>query len=257
MKTALKKYFLAGLFLLSCLAASAQGKMYTRKARLEDFPTRTVKVVIGGTSFLEMALKEEISTRWRISPYEFCTPDEYEVLKTDNNYYFINLGESEGIAFIVLSKGGKKDEQDNLRKPFEVIRVPIASIADPSGRELMFMGAFIDILQAFVEDAMVSDHTAYAGLQWYNGRKLSGKRVYVNTDKVDELYLAEEPDALLGITISPTAISFGSNCYKMLISADTHELYFYRKMKYKGTRDALFTQKEINHFDTRNGIIAR
>lgn len=257
MKIALGKYFLAGALLLCSIASFAQGQMYTRKARLEDFPTRTTKVVIDGTSFLEMSFREEITTRWRISPYEFCTHEEYEAMKTDNGYYFINLGAEEGIMFLIMSKGGRPDETDNLRKPFEVVRIPIASIGDPTGRELMFMGVFIDMLQAFIEDAMVSDQAAYSGLSWYNSRKLDGKRIYLDPDTVDDLYMSGEPNALLGITIAPTEISFGSFCYKILVSADTHELYFFKKRKYRGSRDSMFTESEIKQFDRRNGIIAR
>ena len=41
----------------------AQGKLYTRKARLEDFPARTVKVVTSGSSILESTFREEITSR--------------------------------------------------------------------------------------------------------------------------------------------------------------------------------------------------
>lgn len=253
------------IFLLSVLAvlalglsAAAQGKLYTRKARLEDFPTRTTKVVIGGSSFLDLAFREEITTRWRISPYELCTPEEYAALKSDNSLYFLNIVSDEGVAFLLLTKGGREDETDNLKKPFEVIRVPIASIDDPSGKELMFMGAFVDILQAFVEDAMVSDKAAYSGLKWYNSRRFSGKQIYLNDpDLVDEKYLSGERDALVGVCIAPTVISFGSRCYKMLISADTHELYYFSSKKYGGSLDREFSESEIKKFNKRNGVSTR
>ena len=58
-------------------------------------------------------------------------------------------------------KGGKPDETDQLKKPFEVLRMPIASVDDPTGRELVFMGAFLDIIQRFTEEAMTSDRVAY------------------------------------------------------------------------------------------------
>ncbi len=252
---------LAALFLLLCAAcpdSSAQGRLYTRKARLEDFPTRTTKVVIGGSSFLGFTFREEITTRWRISPYEFCSPEEYEALKSDNAYYFLEIASDKGVAFLILSKGGREDDEDNLRKPFEVVRIPIASVGDPSGKELMFMGAFIDIMQAFVEDAMVSDQAAYSGLKWYNSRKFKGKSIYVNdADAVDSLYLAGGKDALLGVTVAPTVISSGSRCYKMLISADSHELYYYSGRKYRGSKDTEFTEKEIRQFNKRNEVIAQ
>lgn len=256
MKRCLKILLLSAVLVLAFgLSAAAQGKLYTRKAKLEDFPTRTVKVVVGGSSFLDLSFREEITTRWRISPYEFCTPEEFESMQADNSLYFLRIVSDEGVAFLLLTKGGKEDEKDNLKKPFEVVRIPIASIDDPSGKELMFMGAFVDILQAFVEDAMVSDKAAYSGLKWYNSRKFSGKKIYLNDpDMVDEKYLSGERETLVGICIAPTVISFGSKCYKMLISADTHELYYFHAGKYRGSRDREFTEGEIKKFNKRNGV---
>ena len=60
------------LILVSALPASGQGKIYTRKMRLADFPTKTTKIVLEGNSFLELTLREEIAVHWRISPFDFC-----------------------------------------------------------------------------------------------------------------------------------------------------------------------------------------
>ena len=207
MKALLQRFFLFLVLSAACLPAPAQ-QMYTRKARLEDFPTRTLKVVAGGNSFLELSLKEEISSRWRVSPFEFCTVGEYESLKEDNGYYFLHLGTEEGI-------------------------------------------------QAFAEEAMISDRTAYTGLKSYNQRTLSGRTVHVDPDRADAAFHEGTPGAVAGIVIAPTNISFDSFCYKMLIAADTHELLYFRKAKYKGSKDAAFTKSEIRQFSQRNGIIAQ
>lgn len=257
MKNTAKHIFILLAFLLCAIDAFSQGKVYTRKARLEDFPIRTTKVVIDGNSFLGIALREEIALRWRISPYEHCTPAEYDKLKTDNNFYFINLVEEDGIAFLTLSKGGKEEDDNQFKRPFEVVRVPFASVGDPSGRELIFMGAFVDILQIFVEDAMLADQVAYSGLKHYNSSNLSFKTVYLDPEKADEQYLNNTPGTLVGICIAPTEISKRSYCYKMLITADSHELYYYKKAKYRGSKDASFTESEIKHFINRDGIIAQ
>ena len=102
---------------------------------------------------------------------------------------------------------------------------------------------------------MISDQAAYSGLSWYNSRKLTGMRVHVNSEDVDTIFQEGTPGAVVGIVIAPTAISFRSYCYKMLISAETHELYYYGRTKYKGSKDALFSKAEIRQFERRNGII--
>ena len=242
---------------MTTLTAYGQGKIYTRKMRLADFPTKTTKVVLEGNSFLELTLREEIAVHWRISPFEFCDQDEYERLRHSSDYYFLTLLQEEGLAYLTLAKGGKEGEKDQLKQAFEVIRMPMASVDDPTGRELVFMGAFLDIIQHFVEQAMLSDKTAYGGLAASNDVRLKGRTVYLDPDAADEAYLEEKADALLAITIAPVQVSFSTFCYKMLISADTHELFFFDRRKYKGPADGHFTDADARRFTRRGATVIR
>ena len=257
MKSRLLHLFLAFILLTTTLTAYGQGKIYTRKMRLADFPTKTTKVVLEGNSFLELTLREEIAVHWRISPFEFCDQDEYERLRHSSDYYFLTLLQQEGLAYLTLAKGGKEGEKDQLKQAFEVIRMPMASVDDPTGRELVFMGAFLDIIQHFVEQAMLSDKTAYGGLAASNDVRLKGRTVYLDPDAADEAYLEEKADALLAITIAPVQVSFSTFCYKMLISADTHELFFFDRRKYKGPADGHFTDADARRFTRRGATVIR
>lgn len=257
MKRRLTHLFLSLLLLAATLPVCGQGKIYTRKMRLADFPTKTTKIVLAGHSFLELTLREEISAHWRISPFEFCTQEEYARLIHSSDYYFLTLLQEEGIAYLTLSKGGKEGEKDQLKQAFEVVRMPMASVDDPTGRELVFMGAFLDIIQHFVEQAILSDKVAYGGLEASNGLRLKGKTVYLDPDAADEAYLEEKADALLGITIAPVQVSFNTFCYKMLISADTHELFYYERSRYKGPADGRFTDAEARRFSRRGATVVR
>ena len=131
MKSRLAHLFVAILILVSALPAFGQGKIYTRKLRLADFPTNTTKVVLEGNSFLELTLREEIAVHWRISPFEFCDQEEYARLRSSSDYYFLTLIQEEGLAYLTLAKGGREGEKDQLKQAFEVIRMPMASIDDP------------------------------------------------------------------------------------------------------------------------------
>lgn len=256
-KKVLKTYLLCLLLTAGSLICAAQGKIYTRKVLLSDFTSTTLKVVADPTSLISSVMQTELASCWRISPYEFCTPKDYDKLQGDNGYYFLNLVEDEGVCFIRLSKGGWENDPNTLKRPFEVIRVPVASATDPNGRELLFMDAFLDIIQDFVEQAMQSDRVAYAGLETCNGKRLTGKRVYVNSELVEEHYSEGTPDALVGISIVPSTLGLKSRCYKMLIDAQTHELFYYSDKKYKDSSEEEFSKAEIKSFDRRNGIIPR
>lgn len=258
MRKLLRNSFIVCLLSLLTTLCGAQ-ELYTRKAKMADFPVRTTKIVLqGSNSFLELVLKEELTARWRISPYEFCNPEDYSKLRSDNSYYFLYLAEQNGVALLVLEKGGKADDEDNLKRPFELIRIPISAAGRmSSGRELMFMGAFVDILQAFVEDAMISDQVAYSGLDYYNRRDLRGKTIYLDPDMADELYLEEKEGNVLGFSVSAAEAGKGKDCYKMLISADTHELLFFKKCNYRDQSDAEFSEAEARQFERRHGKVIR
>lgn len=245
------------LLLSVALPAAGQGKMYTRKMRLADFPTKTTKVVLEGNSFLELALREEIAVHWRVCPYEFCDAREYEQLRSSSAYYFLTLAQEEGIAYLILQKGGQSRDPDQLKRPFEVVRMPIASVDDPTGRELVFMGAFLNIIQRFAEEAMTSDKVAYGGLESANSIRLRGRTAYLDPDAADEAFLRGEPGALSAVTIAPLEVDFKTVCYKMLISADTHELFFFERCRYKEPADARFTGADERRFRTRGATVVR
>lgn len=248
MKSGLRHLFLTAVLLLAALSAAGQGKVYTRKHRLGDFPARTTKVVLAGNSFLELTLREAVAVHWRISPYEFCLPEEYAALQASNELYFLIPARDQGLDWLILTKGGRPDEKESLRKPFEVVRLPIASAGDPSGRELVLMGAFLDIIQTFVEQAMLSDRTAYGGLSAIDGARLKGKTVLLDPDKADAAVLAREPDALAAVVVAPADATEGTFCYKMLISTGTHELFLFEKSRYRTPDDARFTDSDLRRF---------
>lgn len=257
MKRRLTHLFLALLLLATALPLCGQGKFYTRKMRLADFPTKTTQIVLAGHSFLELTLREEITAHWRISPFEFCDPEEYRQLRSSSSYYFLSLAQEAGLAYLILEKGGRQDDDDQLKKPFEVVRMPIASVDNPTGRELVFMGAFIDIIQRFTEEAMTSDKVAYGGLDSANRLRLRGRTVYFDPDQADEAYLRGEPGALLTITIAPEETGPRAVCYKMLIAADTHELLSFERIRYNDPADGRFTEAEARRFERRGATVIR
>ena len=91
--------------------AGAQAQINTKKVKIGDFTQKTTKVVLNGNPFMDGALKEEVSARWRVSPFEFCTLEEFDKIKTSEDYYFLPMvkgpfrKEAEpGIQFITLVK---------------------------------------------------------------------------------------------------------------------------------------------------------
>lgn len=110
MKMGKIKYLLAALtILLFCEDLSAQFKVYTRKTRLADFPAKTTMIVLSGDEILDIALRSEIKSRWRISPYDFCDASQMETVKNNPSFYILYLSEDKsGIIFLNLENAGTK-----------------------------------------------------------------------------------------------------------------------------------------------------
>ena len=112
--------------------------------------------MLTGNDFYDLALRDEIAAGWTLSPYEFCTLEEFNSLKYNDEYYFLITADGKfkkenepGLTFLTLIKGGK-GASEGINKMLEVVSLPIASAENPSGREFVFMPAII-ILQKTIQ----------------------------------------------------------------------------------------------------------
>lgn len=239
---------LLAILLLPVSASAENGKFYTRRVLLEDFTAKVTKIVLSGDVMVDATLREEAKLRWNLSPYEFCTVREYDELKENINYYFIHFVQSDGVVFLSLDKGGKKEDPDIKKQSLEVVAIPISDAGSPIMENLVYMPAFLSIIQDFVEGAMSSDGKAYSGLAYYNSKDLFGKKVCLDSDKAAEYFLAGKQGMLAGILVKPSS-GAGSYCYRMLISCDTQELFYFRKSKISAGNEAGWTKAEMKRFD--------
>lgn len=241
-----------------------QAQINTKKAKIGDFTQKITKVVLTGNGLTDSSLKEEISARWRISPYEFCTVEEFENLKGNNEYYFLLCVSGQfkkdlepSMQFLTLVKGGEGADK-GLGGLLEVISIPIASAKNPSGREIIFMPAFLDIIQEYTLLSMEKDFNAYIGLANATSKitNTSHLNIVFSEDDINEaipqheidmffeseltLMGEDETDALMHENAENTLVSYvvapadariGSFCYKMLIDTHNHTLYYFKKHK--------------------------
>ena len=260
----MKKFLILLVAIILPLTAFAQAQITTKKIKISDFTQKTTKVVLTGNALFDAVLKEEIAARWRISPYEFCTLQEFNELKNQDSHYFListkgqfKTEDEPGLQFITLVKGGA-DAENGLDQMLEIVSLPIASAEDPSGREFAFMPAFLDIIQNHALMSIESDIVGYAGLTNHtdNIKDCAGMRiVFADTDMSSQitkdveneyfdkdLHVIDEDDAdkfianvvpntLVSLVIAPTAAPNGSYCYKMIIDSETHKLFYFRRHK--------------------------
>lgn len=259
--------------------AWGQAQINTKKVKIGDFTQKTTKVVLSGNEFMDSVLKDEVTARWRISPYEFCTLEEFNGMKSSDEYYFLIItngqfkkDQSPTLQFLTLVKGGKGSEK-GIDGMLEVVSMPIAAAQFPSGREIVFLPAFIDIMQGYTIDSMEKDSKAYGGLGNYStGISNSGSRRIIfsaedlavspefiekaesefgdkfeiaEEEDIDKLMLENAENAIVSYVVAPFEPKNGAYCYKMLINAQTHQLYYYKRHRISDKAGAGFLEADL------------
>lgn len=277
MKRYLTLLLSGGLCCLLSIPAFCQWQITTRRERLRDFTAKTTKVVLSGNDMLDEALRESVTSHWDLSPYEFCTFREFENLKKNPNYYFLLVVKEKlhretvpGISVLTLLKGGP-EASGGLDKMLEVVAFPFCSAEFPSGREFVLLPAFLDIVQRHTAHQIDTELKAYSGLGNFNKnfRQLKGKTIHFaesdlapqanrkvresmdegiffeSDGQVDSLFTEGTHEAVVSYVVAPSEPVAGSQCYKMLIGSDTHELYYFKKHRISARKGAGFLSGDL------------
>lgn len=275
----MKKAFAVIISILIPVFTWGQAQINTKKVKLSDFTQKVTKVVMSGNEFMDSVLKDEVTLRWRISPYEFCSLNEFNSLKTSEDYYFLLLTNgqfkkdlSPTMQFITLVKGGEGAAK-SIDDMLEVVSIPIASAQFPSGREIVFLPAFIDIIQEYTLDSMEKDSNAYGGLRNYTSNitrsddlrivfsrsdiavpleefesdaiELGKKMTITDEEEADMLLMENAENTLVSFVVAPFEPKPGAFCYKMLIDTQTHQLFYYKRHRITNNSGAGFLTEDL------------
>lgn len=265
---------IAGLLLTT--DALGQAQITTRREKLKDFTSKTTKVVLTGDEFLDEAVKESVAATWTVSPYEFCSNEEFQNLKGNADFYFLIVvkgqfrRESEpGIDMLTLVKGGEGADK-SINDMFEVVSFPLRSTEDPSGREFVLLPAFLKIIQEHTTSLTDTEMKAYSNIGAKDSKRLRIKRIFFwaedfapqvdeqtkrsldedilikeDEDEVDEIFSEGTFNTVVSYVVAPSEPVNGSICYKMLIGSDNHELYYFKKHKITAKSGKGFLSSDI------------
>lgn len=260
----MKKFTVIALALIMPILAAAQAQIDTKKVKIGDFTQKVTKVVLTGNQFYDACLESEVSSKWHVSPYEFCSLAEFEKMKSDDSYYFLVTTKGQfkkeaepGLTFLTLVKGGKNSEK-GIDEMLEIVAFPYASAEEPSGREVSFLPAVLDIIQNYALDSMEKDINAYTGLPNYTmnitksgdmklvfaesdlstevtddvkNQLFDEKVLVLDADDAEDYLTKNNENTLVSYVVAPTSAKVGSYCYKMLLDPRANKLYYFRKHK--------------------------
>lgn len=242
------------------------------------FGAKITKVVIPSNTLPDMVLRDAVNKGWRISPFEFCTVEEYERLKGDTSYFFLMRVDGRykkdlepKIEYLTLLQGGPEVKRGTYNNK-NIITLPIQEAEDVSGANLHLLPIYIDVIQNHIYKIQKDVTLAFKGNSFYADRvtevkdkKLlvaaeflsftpaeteiqdlfKGKAQLVSQEDVEDAVMANKENTVVTILIKPRGNSRGSYCYKMLIGTDSHELLFFRRHKISLLLPAGFTKEDI------------
>ena len=277
----MKRLFSLACALLAAVSLLAQGRVSTRKYILNDFTDKVTQVVLTGNEVLDSELRQSVVDAWTSSPFEFCTPERFESLKTQDRYYFLLTAESRfkgeenpGITFLTLVKGGA-EATEGVGAMTEVISLPFTSAHGGSGRELVYLSTLVQTVQSFTLAAMESEKVAYGMEAWVNKNfEKNGKMKQIflaredlsasvqekdleryldqdfhitdTSEEADQAYLDGTYNTLVGYVVAPLIPENGASyCYKLLFEAHTRELYYIQKHKITQKSGIGFTADDL------------
>lgn len=278
------------LSVLVTVAAAGQARITTKKYRLSDFSDKVTKIVLSGNAMMDGALKQDIPDCWKASPFEFCTAAEFDRLKKSDKYYFLltangksGKGEGPGLTFLTLVKGGpaadgsKKAAVEGLEDMMEVVSIPCGT-GGAFGRELVFLPALLDIVQQFTLQAMANEISGYSGLGQFNANYRKDGRIkricfslgdfapsvdavrmgrldedilLVPEEEADEVFLKGTFNTLVSFVVAPENPVPGDLCYKMLIDAETHRLYYFKSHRISARKGRGFLPRDLKILSRR------
>lgn len=277
----MKKLLIILAAVLIPIMSGAQAQINTKKVKISDFTQKITKVVLTGNDFYDLSLQDEVKARWRVSPYEFCTWEEFMNERNSSDYYFLITTSSQfknesepGLDLLSLLKGGTGATINSM---MEVMYIPLASSEDPSGREYVFLPVLLDIIQAHTLKSMEKDLHGYVGLSGYSTNmersnnmeiifseddlnsaidtefmdlNFDSDIVVTDEDSADVHIFENTPNKLVSYVVAPSDARPGSYCYKMLINAETYEIYYYSRHKISRKFGAGFLPEDIKRINS-------
>lgn len=289
----MKKILATVLSLIACMSASAQSnpgidmeikqfeekKVDSGREYYGDIPARITKVVVSGdNSMTDLLFRNAVEENWNISPFEFCSMEEFDRIKTDTSYYFLmridkmhRMTSDPVMEFVCFLKGNGKADKSLSSMP-ELIALPLFPEDDGNDRVFTYLPAYMNIIQNYIQkivDGRIyplghgnihlgslnksrknrilfnsSDLAYKAPMQTFE-RLFRGRAETVTQEEIDRAMKDAAAGTLVSLTVAPPSEGKGSWCYKMLISADTYELYYFKRHRITPKKGPGFLKSDL------------
>ena len=285
-----KLIFTLFVVLPGLLLAQNLRRVVPTSENITNFFANTTMVVIPENDFLlEATFRKAVEESWTITPYKFITYKEFETMRGDAEQAFLMIfsgiyakdkAQNEYI-YMGLLMGCKEGTLNGMP---EFIMLPVGGTVNESENQYDMFGIFADVVQHHMRNLKANPASARRTLSvLYGGgtniKSLKGKTLLISEENFAEPTTQEDMDKLfsqqlqlasydeiadvieeraantvIGYVVYPDSQqSKGSYCYKMLLSADSGELIYYREQRVGGLlgyskRNSGFLKGEVQSF---------
>lgn len=281
----MKRSLLTILALSICLLSSAQAKVQTKQYILSDFQEKTMKVVLTEDEMLDAALRESMQQTWHFSPYEFCSPQEFEQVKALEDYYFLTLTDTKfgsepqaGIRSFVVFKG-KEGAKEGLDGLYKVVGIPFCGAAEISPAQISVLPVYICVLQDEIQKITKRAINLGNGVQvapdLFKGKwdktilvqkedlsfdlgfsmEETYKReniLFVDQQEIDDAIQQGREKTLVAYVVKSANDGKSAVSYTLLFNTEDHSLVYLNRHKVNEKAPMGLLQSELRYFISRN-----
>lgn len=254
----------AGLLLLTAIQLSGQAP-FPSKDEIKQFETSKTCVVLedNAFSFYNEYIKDGVEAFWKITPYEFIDPEEFNLRRTDPDYSFIVLTQtnyekdkSNGLFNYINLLQGK--DVDVLGEMPEICAIPLSFAGEEEEDYSYKLGAILAFMQKHAQMILADPSlTGRRYLRYYNRfipdvrnktilvkegdlaaeisdmKKISAlyknKIEIVSEETIMEAIEMKAPSTVILHKVGPAGDQNGGLCFKMLIGTDDANMYYYNQ----------------------------
>jgi hypothetical protein len=279
----MRRIFLVLLLTAMTVSGYSQNPIKETREIFDNFGSKTTKVVVPSTSLADLMLRDAVERGWRISPFEFCTMEEYEKIRHNPDYFFLLRVEGKfrkelepKIEYLTLIKGGPEVKR-GLYSSKDMITLPLQRVDSDKTTHLHLLPVYIDVIQNHIYEVQSDLTLAFKGNTIYSDRvdELKDKELlfpmeYLNYSVSENRFLSQflnnikivdesdverafeesRENTVVPLLITPGDESRGSYCYKILVGTDDHRLYFFRRHKISRWISSGFTREDIRKIST-------
>jgi hypothetical protein len=273
----LKQGLCLSLFFFAAVALFAQKRIAPTVEQIERVMRTSTSVVLTGENMLlDAALRSAVEKNWTITPVTFIdTAELHRTLSDANRTFLLFVGGTfrddatqNGYTFLNFVMGGGL-EPNQLA---DFVLWPVTCSGQSEDRALVFMDAFIDIIQQHLRTVQNNPKLAKADMDAYNSaiQRLPTLSIWIAEDDMTydmteadregfdgHLHLVSYDaiaDALerraertaVGLSLFPLDDRLKDTyCYNLIIACDTHELLYFKRHKVRRPQQRGFLKEEI------------